>query len=131
MLLPGDAVLSGPPGSVPSLIAGPVDKAGIINLARPPWKIQYVFTTPAEKLWKISAEVSPGAYTRLTVAAPGPSGRSITAALQAWGGGVGDFTTVDLGFLPLPAGTNALEFKSEMDDLRPLQIRRVWLSPAS
>ena len=77
----------------------------------------------------MSAEVSPAAYNRITISAPGPFGRSLTAALQAWGKGPGEFTTVELGALPLEAGVHTFEIKSEMDDLRPLQIRRIWLTP--
>jgi len=93
------------------------------------WKLQFSFSTPAEKLWRVSAEVSPSAYNRITVSAPGPFGRSLTAAFQAWGKGPGDFTTVELGVLALGAGVHSFEIKSEMDDLRPLQIRRIALEP--
>ena len=80
-------------------------------------------------MWRISAEVSPSAYNRIQVSAPGPFGRSVTTSLQAWGKGPGDFIEIDLGVLPLDAGVHSLAFKSEMDDLRPLQIRKVRLTP--
>ena len=93
------------------------------------WKAQYTFSTPEEKIWTISAEVSPAAYNRLTVSALGPFGRSTTSAVQGWGGVAGTFFTVELGILRIPAGANAIELKSEMEDLRPLEIRRLWLTP--
>ena len=93
------------------------------------WNLQFSFTTPAAGLWRISAEVSPSAYNRIHVSAPGPFGRSVTTSLQAWGKGPGDFLEIDLGVLPLDAGVHSLAFKSEMEDLRPLQIRKVRLTP--
>ena len=93
------------------------------------WSLQFSFSTPVAGLWRISAEVSPSAYNRIHVSAPGPFGRSLTTSLQAWGKGPGDFLEIDLGVLPLDAGVHSLAFKSEMEDLRPLQIRKVRLTP--
>jgi hypothetical protein len=100
----------------------------VLNV-RSHWQAIYSFVTSAEQVWTISAEVSPAAYNRLTVSAPGPFGRSLTTALQAWGKGPGSFTTVELGIIRLPAGLNTIVIKSEMDDLRPLELRCLWLTP--
>jgi alpha-L-fucosidase len=127
LLSPLDADLTGRDDDKP-VVRGVGDQATLF--VRTGWKAQYSFITPAEKVWVVSAEVSPGAYNRLTVAAPGPFGRSVTAAVQAWGSGVGNsFRTVELGFIRLAAGLNTLELKSEMEDLRPLQIRAIHLRP--
>jgi hypothetical protein len=77
----------------------------------------------------VSAEVSLAAYNRLNVSAPGPFGRSIASAIQPFGSGPGEFGTVELGVIRLPAGINSLELKSEMEDTRPVEIRRLWLAP--
>jgi len=127
-LSPLDAELFGADDDKPQ-VDGAGASACITHLTQPHWKVQYAFVTPAEKIWAITAEVCPGAYNRLVASAPGPFGRSVTTALQAWGNGPGSFTTVELGFIRLPAGTNALELKSEMEDLRALEIRRIWLTP--
>ena len=93
------------------------------------WNLEYLFTTPVEKYWTIKVEVASMAYNRIVAAVPGPFGFSVASALQAWGRGPDDFVTIELGTVHLPAGVNALELKSEMNDLRPLKIRRLWLAP--
>ncbi len=125
-LTPLDAELFGPDDDKPT-IAGSGEMS--VLKVRLGWRALYSFNTPEEGVWAISAEVSPAAYNRLNVSAPGPFGRSVTSAVQAWGRGLGSFTTIELGFIRLPAGINALELKSELDDPRPLQVRRVWLTP--
>jgi hypothetical protein len=126
MLSALDAELSGSDDEKPG-VTGSGD-AAVLSVRRG-WKAQYTFSTPAEAVWAVSAEVSPAAYNRLTVSAPGPFGRSATSAVQGWCSGPGHFITVELGVLRLSAGANALELKSEMEDVRPLEIRRVWLAP--
>jgi len=126
LLTAADAGLSGEGEDKPTITG--TGEMAVLN-ARSHWTAQYSFTTPAEQLWTITAEVSPDAYNRLTVSASGPFGRSMTTAVQAWGRGLGSFATIDLGIIRLAAGVNALVLKSEMDDLRPLELRRVWLSP--
>jgi alpha-L-fucosidase len=127
ILLPAsEAELAGDDDQKPTVVG--TGEMAVLNV-RSHWQAIYSFTTPAEQVWTISAEVSPAAYNRLTVSAPGPFGRSLTTALQAWGKGPGSFTTVELGIMRLPAGLNTLVLKSEMDDLRPLELRRLWLIP--
>ena len=123
---PSDAELSGPDNERPT-ISGSGDAVTISVRSR--WRLQYSFTAPAERIWVVSAELAPSSYNRLTASAPGPFGASVTRAVQAWGDGPNSFTTVELGILRLPAGLNALELKSELEDPRPLRIRRIWLSP--
>jgi alpha-L-fucosidase len=121
-----DAELTGPDDAKP-LIQGDGEMSSFG--ASIGWKAQYSFKTTEEKFWMVSAEVSLAAYNRLNVSAPGPFGRSIASAIQPFGKGPGEFGSVELGVIKLPAGINSLELKSEMDDTRPVEIRRVWLTP--
>ena len=123
---PADAELFGPDNDRPT-IGRSGDTAAISVRSR--WRLQYSFQTPVAQIWMISAELAPGSYNRLTVSAPGPFGASVTRAVQAWGEGPDSFTTVELGILRLPGGLNSLELKTEMEDLRPMKVRRIWLSP--
>lgn len=100
---------------------------GVISVTSQ-WQVQYAFRTDTNRQWRVTAEISPDAYNRLTVSAAGSFGRSVASAVQAWGRGPDEFNTVDLGVFPLLAGVNSLEIKSDMTDLRPLRIRRVWLT---
>ena len=93
------------------------------------WKARYSFKTAAQGLWSVCAEVSLAAYNRLNVSAPGPFGRSIASAIQPFGDGPESFGPVELGVIKLPAGVNSLELKSEMDEVRPIGVRRIWLTP--
>lgn len=93
------------------------------------WKARYSFMTRGEGLWTVSVEVSLAAYNRLNVSAPGPFGRTIAAAIQPFGDGPDSFGPVEIGVIKMPAGINSLELKSEMDEARPIGVRRIWLTP--
>ena len=121
-----EAELSGPDDTKPLLSGNGGDASFNASIG---WKARYSFETPAEQLWQVTAEVSLAAYNRLNFSAPGPFGRSIATAIQPFGKGPGEFGTVEIGVIRLPAGINSLELKSEMEDTRPIEIRRIQLSP--
>jgi alpha-L-fucosidase len=121
-----EAALSGPDGAKPLLSGVGEDTSFKTSIG---WKAQYSFETPADQLWQVTTEVSLAAYNRLNFSAPGPFGRSIATAIQPYGKGPGEFGTVEIGVIRLPAGINSLELKSEMEDTRPIEIRRIQLRP--
>ena len=131
VLSPLDADLSGPDDAKP-VVAGTGETATITNLTRSGgWRIRYLFELPSEGLWQINAEVACGAYNRLTVASLGPHGTTVTSSINATGHDMKDFAFQELGIMRLSAGSQALEFRSEMNDLRPLLVRRFMLTPIS
>jgi alpha-L-fucosidase len=121
-----EAALTGPDDAKP-VISGEGENASF--KASIGWKAQYSFETPREQLWQVTAEVSLAAYNRLNFSAPGPFGRTIATAIQPFGKGPGDFGLVEIGVIRLPVGINSLDMKSEMDDTRPIQIRKLQLTP--
>lgn len=121
-----EAALTGPDDAKP-ILSGEGENASF--KAAIGWKAQYSFETLREQLWLVTAEVSLAAYNRLNFSAPGPFGRTIASAMQPFGKGPGEFGAVEIGVIRLPAGINSLDLKSEMDDTRPIEIRRVRLSP--
>lgn len=129
VLSPFDADLSGPDDAKP-MVVGSGEAAAISNLTHSgEWRIRYLFEVPLANAWKIEAELACGAYNRLTVASMGPHGVAITSAIEAAAENAKSFCVRELGIMRLPAGMQALEIRSEMNDLRPLTIRRLFLSP--
>jgi len=128
LLVPQDAELAGDEIE-PPYVSGEAEQARITNLNRGSWRVQYSFDTPADQIWKVTAEVAPCAYNRLILSPGGIQDPSTTTTILAWTHGPGDFVAVDFGYFHFPAGMNSLEFRPELPDLRPLEIRRVWLSP--
>jgi hypothetical protein len=59
----------------------------------------------------------------------GPHGTTVTTAFNASGEGMDNFSLKELGVLRLHQGLQALEFRSEMTDLRPLLTRKFILTP--
>jgi alpha-L-fucosidase len=121
-----EATLTGPDDAKP-VLSGEGDDASF--KASIGWQAQYSFETHKEQLWQVTAEVSLAAYNRLNCSAPGPFGRAIASAMQPFGKGPGDFGSVEIGVIRLPAGINSLDLKSEMDDTRPIEVRRIRLDP--
>ena len=129
VLSPYDADLSGPDDAKP-VVSELHDIPTITNLTRAgEWRIRYHFEVPKNGLWQIQAEVAIGAYNRLTVASLGPHGTTITSAFNATGEDEKSFALQELGVMRLQARSQALEFRSEMNDTRPLMVRRFILSP--
>ena len=129
VLSPYDADLSGPDDAKP-VVSELHDIPTITNLTRAgEWKIRYHFEVPKKGLWQVQAEVAIGAYNRLTVASLGPHGTTITSAFNATGEDEKSFALQELGIMRLPAGSQALEFRSELNDTRPLMVRRFILTP--
>jgi len=121
-----EAALAGPDDAKPVLSGEGQDASFKAAIG---WSAQYSFETPREQLWLATAEVSLAAYNRLNLSAPGPFGRSIASAMQPFGKGPGEFGFVEIGVIRLPAGLNSLNLKSEMEDTRPIEIRKIRLSP--
>ena len=131
VLTPFDADLSGPDDAKP-VVTGSDGTATISNLTRAgEWRLRYLFDVPSAGVWQITAELACGAYNRLTIASMGPHGVAITSAIEASGHDDKTFTVRELGIMRFAAGSQALEFRSEMNDLRPLLVRRFFLSPLS
>jgi len=128
LLTPQDAELAGDEMD-PPLVSGEGDHARITNLNRGSWRVQYSFDTPANHIWKVTAEVAPCAYNRIVLSPGGVQDPATVTTILAWTRGPGEFVPVDFGYFHFPAGTNSLEFRPELTDLRPLEIRQVWLSP--
>ena len=128
LLLAEDAELSGSGGDRPR-VTGQGELAHITSLGRGSWRVQYSFETGREAVWKVSAEVAPCAYNRITVSPGGVQDPSTTTTVLAWTHGPGEFVTLDFGYFRFPAGIQSIEFKPELQDLRPMEIRRVWLAP--
>ena len=129
VLSPCDADLSGPDDAKP-MVTGTAETATITNITRAgEWRIRYTFDVPTAGVWQITAELACGAYNRLTVASIGPHGVAVTTAVEASDHDDKTFTVRELGIMRLRSGLQALEFRSEMNDLRPLLVRRFFLSP--
>ncbi len=129
VLSPLDAELSGPDDAKP-VVTGVDGNATISNLTRSgEWRVIYNFEVPEGGLWLVSAELAIGAYQRLSVSLLGPHGTTVTTAFNASGEGMDDFSIKELGVMRLHPGLQALEFRSEMTDLRPLLARRFILTP--
>ena len=129
VLTPFDADLSGPDDAKP-VVTGSGEAATITNLLRAgEWRLCYIFDVPSAGVWQITAELACGAYNRLSIASMGPHGAVITSAIEASGHDDQTFTVRELGIMRFAAGSQALEFRSEMNDLRPLLVRRFFLSP--
>jgi alpha-L-fucosidase len=129
VLSPMDAELSGPDDAKPVVTGSDAD-ATISNLKRSgEWSVIFNFEVPSEGLWQISAELAIGAYHRLSVSLLGPHGTTITTAFNATGEDMNSFSLKELGVMRLHSGLQALEFRSEMTDLRPVLARRFVLTP--
>jgi alpha-L-fucosidase len=89
------------------------------------WKVEYQIKTPAEKRWTLSAEISNTDPSSLTL----KSGKTeIPVSIPA---GNGEWKTITLGNVPLPAGETSFELIPVKETWKPIQLRHVRLIPST
>ena len=128
VLIPEDADLSGPDDAKP-VVAGFGEAALIRNLRRNTWRVSFSFQVPAAGIWAIGARLGVSAFNRITCAASGPQGISMTSSVWAVASDGEALFSHELGVMRLPAGTVTLELRSEMTDDRTIVLNRLILTP--
>lgn len=89
------------------------------------WRVEYQLMTPADRTWRVSAEIASPAATKLNLR----NGKTEVAVDIAPTGPGRTWKTVDLGTIALPAGQTSLELIPVKGSWKPIELRTVRLTP--
>lgn len=84
--------------------------------------VEYVLITPKGGKWQVKAELSANEPTVLLAGLPKKGVKNQIAPTDGW-------KTLDLGTIELPAGENVIELRPGTKAWKPIELRRVTLTP--
>ncbi len=99
--------------------------AFLTNWDQARWWMEYMVNSPAAKEWSITAEVASSGPVKLNVGV----GKTKANVLIPETGGLNQWKTVSLGTVKLPKGESAVQIRGVDAKWKPLNVRKVTLTP--
>ncbi len=106
-------------------VAGRGAQAMLTHWNEPGWWFEYMVNSPAAKEWNITAEVASSAPVKVNVGV----GKTKADVEVPSTGGADKWETISLGKIKLPKGESSVQIRGVKEGWKPLNVRRVTLSP--